>query len=308
MEKHIPVLLNESIEYLNIKKNGIYVDCTLGRAGHSSQILSKLEDGKLFSIDQDETAILEGTEKLKQIKNNFKILEGNFINISAMLAMQKIFKVDGILYDLGVSSPQFDVAERGFSYRFDGPLDMRMDRANNHLTAHNIVNEYSQEKLEQILWNYGDEKFSRSIAKNIVNSRPINTTFELVAVIKKSLSVKILKQQKHPAKKTFQALRIKVNNEIEALESSLEQSLHLLNPKGRVVVITFQSLEEKVVKNIFKKYTLDEQQFYLNNIPFEIESSKEFKLLFKKPLKPTKTEVENNNRSHSAKLWVIEKK
>ncbi|ATZ18079.1 16S rRNA (cytosine(1402)-N(4))-methyltransferase RsmH [Mesoplasma melaleucae] len=308
MEKHIPVLLNESIKYLNIKENGIYVDCTLGRAGHSSLILRKLKNGKLFSIDQDETAILEGTEKLKQIGSNFKILEGNFINISAMLAMQGIFKVDGILYDLGVSSPQFDVAERGFSYRYDGPLDMRMDRTNNSLTAYKIVNDYSQEELEQILWNYGDEKFARSIAKNIISSRPINTTFELVAVIKKSLPAKILKQQKHPAKKIFQALRIKVNNEMEALESSLEQSIHLLNPKGRVVVITFHSLEEKVVKSIFKKYTLDEQQFYLSNIPFEIESSKEFKLLFKKPLKPTETEVENNNRSHSAKLWVIEKK
>ncbi|AAT75753.1 cell membrane substrate S-adenosyl-methyltransferase [Mesoplasma florum L1] len=308
MEKHIPVLLKESIEYLNIKENGIYVDCTLGRAGHSSEILKKLKDGKLFSIDQDETAILEGTEKLTKISNNFKILEGNFVNISAMLAMQGIFEVDGILYDLGVSSPQFDVAERGFSYRFDGPLDMRMDRANNSLTAHKIVNEYTQEELEQILWNYGDEKFARSIAKNIILSRPINTTFELVSVIKKSLPAKILKQQKHPAKKTFQALRIRVNNEMETLESSLEQSLNLLKPKGRVVVITFHSLEEKVVKNIFKKYTLDEQQFYLSNLPYEIESSKDFKLLFKKPLKPTNTEVENNNRSHSAKLWVIEKK
>ncbi|ASZ09166.1 16S rRNA (cytosine(1402)-N(4))-methyltransferase RsmH [Mesoplasma chauliocola] len=308
MEKHVPVLLEESIKYLNIKPDGIYVDCTLGRAGHSSEILKRLKQGKLFSIDQDETAIIEGTEKLSKVSDNFKILRGNFANISAMLAIEGIFGVDGILYDLGVSSPQFDVAERGFSYRFDGPLDMRMDRTNNSLTAHEIVNNYSHTEIEKILWNYGDEKFARSIAKNIVNSRPINTTFELVSVIKKSLPFKILNQQKHPAKKTFQALRIKVNNEMDALENSLEQSIQLLNPKGRVVVITFHSLEEKVVKEIFKKYTLDEQQYYLNNLPYELESTKDYKLLFKKPLKPTEKEVEDNNRSHSAKLWVIEKK
>ncbi|WP_026389546.1 16S rRNA (cytosine(1402)-N(4))-methyltransferase RsmH [[Acholeplasma] multilocale] len=308
MEQHIPVLLNESIEMLNVKPDGIYVDCTLGRGGHSSEILKKLTSGKLYSIDQDPTAIKEGTEKLSKISNNFEILEGNFLNISALLSLKGVFAVDGILYDLGVSSPQFDVPERGFSYRFDGPLDMRMDTVNNSLTAHTIVNEYSEEDLKKIFWNYGDEKFAPSIAKNIIANRPINTTFELVDVIKMSLPQKVLKLPKHPAKKVFQALRIYVNNEIEVLKDSLRQGLSLLNPQGRISVITFHSLEEKIVKEIFKEVTISERDAVIASLPMEIESDTEFKLVIRKPIKASKTELENNRRSHSAKLWVIEKK
>lgn len=308
MNKHTPVLLKESIDYLNIKSNGIYVDCTLGRAGHSSEILKYLTNGKLFCIDQDLTAIEEGRSRLLKINNNFQILTGNFKDIAMMLALNNTFSVDGILYDLGVSSPQFDVPERGFSYRFDGPLDMRMDTFNNLLTAEIIINTYSQDQLENILWKYADEKFARSIVKNIIESRPLKSTFELVDVIKKSLPSKILKLPKHPAKKTFQALRIAVNDEFETLKNSLEQSLELLNQHGRIVVITFHSLEEKIVKEVFKKETLDEQKYFLNNLPYEVESTKEFKLVLSKPLKPNKKELEENRRSHSAKLWVIEKK
>ncbi|PPE04492.1 16S rRNA (cytosine1402-N4)-methyltransferase [Entomoplasma ellychniae] len=308
MNKHIPVLLKESIDYLNIKKDGVYVDCTLGRGGHSSEILKKLTSGMLYCIDQDVTAIEEGKNKLSKISSRFKILESNFKDIAMMLALNNVLKVDGILYDLGVSSPQFDIPERGFSYRFNGPLDMRMDIVNNPVTAETILNTYSQEDLEKILWNYADEKFARSIVKNIIQARPISTTFELVDIVKKSLPAKVLNSPKHPAKKTFQALRIAVNDEFESLKQSLQQSLVLLKQKGRIVVITFHSLEEKIIKEVFKKETLDEQKYFLNNLPFAFESDKQFKLVITKPLKPSKTELEKNKRSHSAKLWVIEKK
>ncbi|AUF83473.1 16S rRNA (cytosine(1402)-N(4))-methyltransferase RsmH [Mesoplasma syrphidae] len=308
MEQHIPVLLFESVDMLNIKPNGIYVDCTLGRGGHSSEILKRLTTGKLYSIDQDPTAIKEGKAKLSNISNNFHILEGNFLNIAALLSIKGIFKVDGILYDLGASSPQFDVPERGFSYRFDGPLDMRMDTINNSLTAAKVVNEYSEEELKKILWNYGDEKFAPSIARNICNSRPIDTTFKLVEIIKKSMPQKELKKPKHPAKKTFQALRIYVNNEIEVLKDSLRQGLELLNRQGRISVITFHSLEEKIVKEIFKEVTFSKQDQVLASLPIEIQSNSKFKLVIKKPIKASNDELNQNRRSHSAKLWVIEKK
>ncbi|WP_027063361.1 16S rRNA (cytosine(1402)-N(4))-methyltransferase RsmH [Mesoplasma seiffertii] len=308
MEQHIPVLLAESIEMLNIKPTGIYVDCTLGRGGHSSEILKRLTSGKLYSIDQDPTAIEEGKARLTAISNNFEILEGNFLNLEALLSIKGVFEVDGILYDLGVSSPQFDVPERGFSYRFDGPLDMRMDPVNNLLTAAKVVNEYSEEDLKKIFWTYGDEKFAPSIARNICNSRPVNTTFELVEIIKRSMPQKELKKPKHPAKKTFQALRIFVNNEIEVLKDSLRQGLNLLKPQGRISVITFHSLEEKIVKEIFKEVTVSEQDHFLASLPIEVESNSQFRLVIKKPIKATTTELNKNRRSHSAKLWVIEKK
>ncbi|PPE06265.1 16S rRNA (cytosine(1402)-N(4))-methyltransferase RsmH [Mesoplasma corruscae] len=308
MNKHIPVLLKESIDYLNIKKDGVYVDCTLGRGGHSSEILKKLTSGMLYCIDQDATAIEDGENNLSKISSRFKILQSNFKDIAMMLALNNVLKVDGILYDLGVSSPQFDIPKRGFSYRFNGPLDMRMDIVNNPVTAETILNTYSQEELEKILWNYADEKFARSIVKNIIQARPISTTFELVDIVKKSLPAKVLNSPKHPAKKTFQALRIAVNDEFESLKQSLQQSLVLLKQKGRIVVITFHSLEEKIIKEVFKKETLDEQKYFLNNLPFAFESDKQFKLVITKPLKPSKTELEKNKRSHSAKLWVIEKK
>ncbi|UWD35240.1 16S rRNA (cytosine(1402)-N(4))-methyltransferase RsmH [Mycoplasma cottewii] len=309
MQEHIPVLLKESIEYLNIKPDGIYVDCTLGRAGHSSEILKKLSDkGMLYCFDQDKQAIEKSEDKLKQISSNFKIIESNFSNISVQLALNNVFSVDGILYDLGVSSPQFDIAERGFSYRFDGPLDMRMDRANNKLTAHEIVNTYSETQIADILFRYGDESNARKIAKQIINSRPINSTLQLVEVIKKALPQKVLKQQKHPAKKTFQALRIYVNNELNALQESITQALELLNKKARICVITFHSLEEKIVKNSFNSVTNYKQEQILSSLPIHVESDSNYRLIVKKPIKPTNEELENNKRSHSAKLWVIEKK
>ncbi|WP_434335506.1 16S rRNA (cytosine(1402)-N(4))-methyltransferase RsmH [Mycoplasma capricolum subsp. capricolum] len=308
MDKHIPVLLDESIKYLNIKPNGIYVDCTLGRAGHASEILKRLnQNGFLYAIDQDKTAIDQAKEKLEKISNNFFLIQGNFSNLSALLAINHIFSVDGILYDLGVSSPQLDIGSRGFSYRIDGPLDMRMDITNNNLTADIIINQYSETQIEDILFKYGEESFAKSIAKKIVLSRPINSTLQLVEVIKSALPQKVLKQKKHPAKKTFQALRIFINNELIVLENSLKQALDLLNSKGRICVITFHSLEEKIVKNIFNSSTNYFQEQLFNNLPIKANLNSQFKLVIKKPIKPSLLELENNHRSHSAKLWVIEK-
>ncbi|WP_434328908.1 16S rRNA (cytosine(1402)-N(4))-methyltransferase RsmH [Mycoplasma capricolum subsp. capricolum] len=308
MDKHIPVLLDESIKYLNIKPNGIYVDCTLGRAGHASEILKRLnQNGFLYAIDQDKTAIDQAKEKLEKISNNFFLIQGNFSNLSALLAINHIFSVDGILYDLGVSSPQLDIGSRGFSYRIDGPLDMRMDITNNNLTADIIINQYSETQIEDILFKYGEESFAKNIAKKIVLSRPINSTLQLVEVIKSALPQKVLKQKKHPAKKTFQALRIFINNELIVLENSLKQALDLLNSKGRICVITFHSLEEKIVKNIFNSSTNYFQEQLFNNLPIKANLNSQFKLVIKKPIKPSLLELENNHRSHSAKLWVIEK-
>ncbi|QVK05694.1 16S rRNA (cytosine(1402)-N(4))-methyltransferase RsmH [Mycoplasma mycoides] len=307
MDKHIPVLLKESIEYLNIKPDGIYVDCTLGRAGHSSEILKNLDQkGFLYAIDQDQIAIDQAKEKLEQINNNFLLIQGNFSNLSALLAINHVFNVDGILYDLGVSSPQIDIPSRGFSYKMDGPLDMRMD-LNSTLTAHQVINTYSESQISEILFKYGEESFSKSISKKIVESRPINSTLELVEIIKSALPQKVLKQKKHPAKKTFQALRIYINNELIALENSLKQALDLLNSKARICVITFHSLEEKIVKNIFNNSTNYYQEQLLSNLPIKANLNSKFKLVIKKPIKPSLLELEQNHRSHSAKLWVIEK-
>ncbi|QEH62105.1 S-adenosyl-methyltransferase MraW [Spiroplasma chinense] len=310
-QKHISVLLNESIGLLNIKSEGIYVDCTLGRAGHSVEILKKLDKGHLYAIDQDLEAIKESEKKLNEVSSNFTILEGNFADIKAMLAIQGVKKVDGILYDLGVSSPQFDEGSRGFSYRFDATLDMRMDVNNNTLTAKKIVNNYDEKQLANIFFKYGDEKFSFAIAKNIIKAREvkeIDSTFELVDIIKKSLPQKVLKQKKHPAKKVFQALRVYVNNELEVLKKSLIQSLELLQKDGHLVVITFQSHEEKIIKDLFKAKTTNEQDKFLSKLPIAgLETKKEFELVIKKPVLPSEEELEYNRRSHSAKLWAIKK-
>ncbi|AVP49019.1 16S rRNA (cytosine(1402)-N(4))-methyltransferase RsmH [Williamsoniiplasma luminosum] len=308
MEKHTPVLLAESIKYLNLQPNGIYVDCTLGRGGHSSEILKHLDNGVLYAIDQDPTAIAESQTKLAATLKNFHILNGNFSNIASLLALKNVFQVDGILYDLGVSSPQFDVGERGFSYRFDGPLDMRMDTVHNQLTAEKVINQKSEEELCQIFWQYGDEKFARQIASSIIKTRPLKTTFELVDVIKQSLPQKVLKQKGHPAKKVFQALRIYVNDEINVLKTSIEQSLKLLKSKGRIVIITFHSLEEKIVKESFKAATISGMESVISKLPIEVKNDTQFSLIIKKPIVPKNTEIENNNRAHSSKMWVIEKK
>lgn len=309
--KHITVLLNEAVDGLNIKPDGTYVDCTLGGGGHSGLILSKLsENGKLYSFDQDITAINFNKDKFKEENELGKInfIKSNFRNISEELNKRNILGVDGILYDLGVSSPQFDNADRGFSYNYNAPLDMRMDQSQS-LTARDVVNDWSYEQLVRIFFRYGEEKFAKSIARRIEKVRqqtPIETTGQLVDLIKEAIPAKARRKGGHPAKKTFQAIRIAVNDELGALEESLEQALDLLNPGGRISVITFQSLEDRLVKVMFKQKTsLPELPPGLPVIP---DSQKvEYKLITRKPIVPSEDEITHNNRAHSAKLRIIEK-
>ena len=309
--KHITVLLNEAVDGLNIKPDGTYVDCTLGGGGHSGLILSKLsENGKLYSFDQDITAINFNKDKFKKENELGKInfIKSNFRNISEELNKRNISGVDGILYDLGVSSPQFDNADRGFSYNYDAPLDMRMDQSQS-LTARDVVNDWSYEQLVRIFFRYGEEKFAKSIARRIEKVRqqtPIETTGQLVDLIKEAIPAKARRKGGHPAKKTFQAIRIAVNDELGALEESLEQALDLLNPGGRISVITFQSLEDRLVKVMFKQKTsLPELPPGLPVIP---DNQKvEYKLITRKPIVPSEDEITHNNRAHSAKLRIIEK-
>ena len=309
--KHITVLLNEAVDGLNIKPNGTYVDCTLGGGGHSGLILSKLsENGKLYSFDQDITAINFNKDKFKEENELGKInfIKSNFRNISEELNKRNISGVDGILYDLGVSSPQFDNADRGFSYNYDAPLDMRMDQSQS-LTARDVVNDWSYEQLVRIFFRYGEEKFAKSIARRIEKVRqqtPIETTGQLVDLIKEAIPAKARRKGGHPAKKTFQAIRIAVNDELGVLEESLEQALDLLNPGGRISVITFQSLEDRLVKVMFKQKTsLPELPPGLPVIP---DNQKvEYKLITRKPIVPSEDEITHNNRAHSAKLRIIEK-
>lgn len=305
--KHYSVLLNESIEMLNIKSDGIYVDCTLGGGGHSLEIVKKLKAGHLYAFDQDTYAISKAQSRLQGYEDKYTIINTNFSNIRSSLQDLGIEHVDGIIYDLGVSSFQFDIPERGFSYRFDGPLDMRMDQ-NANLSAYDVINDYSENDLKRILYEYGEEKFAPSIARTIVKARsikPIETTFELVEVIKKALPASVLRKSGHPAKQTFQALRIEVNGELDVLKNSLEDAIKLLNIGGRVVVITFQSLEDRIVKQMFKKYTtLDVPK----GLPFIPDYMKvEYKLVNNKVILPSEKELEENNRSHSAKMRGIEK-
>ena len=309
--KHITVLLNEAVDGLNIKPDGTYVDCTLGGGGHSGLILSKLsENGKLYSFDQDITAINFNKDKFEEENELGKInfIKSNFRNISEELNKRNILGVDGILYDLGVSSPQFDNADRGFSYNYDAPLDMRMDQSQS-LTARDVVNDWSYEQLVRIFFRYGEEKFAKSIARRIEKVRqqtPIETTGQLVDLIKEAIPAKARRKGGHPAKKTFQAIRIAVNDELGVLEESLEQALDLLNPGGRISVITFQSLEDRLVKVMFKQKTsLPELPPGLPVIP---DSQKvEYKLITRKPIVPSEDEITHNNRAHSAKLRIIEK-
>ena len=310
MEKpynHISVLLNESIQQLNIKKNGVYVDCTLGGGGHSSDILKRIPNGHLYAFDQDSFAINTADEKLKKIASNYTLINENFVNIKVALEEENVYGVDGILYDLGVSSFQLDIPERGFSYRFDGPLDMRMDQTA-ELDAYTVVNTYDEKSLVRILFEYGEEKFARLIARKIVSERekkPIETTLELVEIIKKALPASALRNSSHPAKQTFQAIRIEVNHELDILKKALEDGLSLLNKNGRMVVITFHSLEDRIVKKLFKEKTTLQLPKDLPYIPegYEIE----FKLINSKVILPSESEISNNLRSHSAKMRVIEK-
>ena len=308
MGKHIPVLLNETITGLNIKPDGIYVDLTLGRGGHSGEILKQLQKGHLYGVDQDEVAIEESRRYLETISNNFTLIRKNFSFLDEIMKDNNIEYADGILMDLGVSSPQFDEGDRGFSYREDARLDMRMDQRN-PLTAYDIVNSYSLDEIFKILRDYGEEKFAYSIAKNIVKAReskPIETTFQLVEIIKKSKPMKELAKAGHPAKQSFQALRIAVNDELNVLQIALKKALKALRPNGgRLAVITFHSLEDRIVKNVFKDAAVSEGNRY--DIPALVEE-KEYQLVTRKPIVANEQELENNHRSISAKLRIIERK
>jgi len=304
---HISVLLKESIDSLSIKENGIYVDCTLGYAGHSSEILKRIKSGHLFAFDQDQEAINASNKKLSEIGNNYTIIKSNFVNLKEKLKELDINEVDGILFDLGVSSPQLDDDYRGFSYHNNAKLDMRMDRDSN-FSAWDIINTYSEKDLSRIIFEYGEEKYANSIARNIVrkrNEKTIDTTFELVDIIKNSMPERA-KRDKHPARKTFQAIRIETNHELEILESSMKDALSMLKVGGILSVITFHSLEDRIVKNVFKEVTkIDEKVKGLPNIPEEYLP--DFELVNHKAIIPSLEELELNNRSRSSKLRVIKR-
>lgn len=301
---HYSVLLNESIDLLNIKENGIYVDCTLGYAGHSKEILKRLKNGFLYAFDQDMEAIKYSEEELKKISNNFEIIHANFSSLKSELEKRGIDHVDGILFDLGFSSPQIDNESRGFSFMKDAALDMRMDQTNKK-SAYDVVNNYNLEDLTNIFYKYAEEKYSRSIAKNIISSRPINTTLELVDVIKKSVPVSYA-LTRHPERVIFQAIRIEVNNELGVLESTLPDAINLLNKDGRIAVITFHSLEDRIVKHIFKSNSeVPDIVKGLPDIPDEYKPK--IKLINKKPIVASDKEINENSRSKSAKLRVIER-
>lgn len=309
--KHVTVLLNEAVAGLNVHPDGTYVDATLGGGGHSSAILNQLTTGRLYSFDQDQTAIKYNQQHLKKFINDGRsiLIEDNFRNLETALSKNGVKSVDGVVYDLGVSSPQFDDAQRGFSYKLDAPLDMRMNQQQ-ALSAMNVVNEWPYEKLVKILYRYGEERFAKQIARKIERrreSKPIKTTFELVNVIKEAIPVAARRHGGHPAKKTFQAIRIAVNDELGALEDSLEQALELLNVGGRISVITFQSLEDRLVKTMFHEQVslADELPPGLPVIPPEMQPK--FKLINKKPILPSQEELADNHRAHSAKLRIIER-
>ena len=302
---HKSVLLNEVIANMNIKEDGIYVDATLGFGGHSSSILKEIKKGFLFAFDQDEEAISSSYERLSKSYDNFLIIKDNFVNMRKRLMEQNVSCVDGILFDLGVSSPQLDETYRGFSYHNDARLDMRMDR-NNKLSAYEVVNDYDEDDLARIIYNYGEEKYAKSIARNIVKYRKnknIETTLELVDIIKSSMPYKAMRDT-HPAKRTFQAIRIEVNDELNVLKSALEQALDLLKVNGRICVITFHSLEDRIVANTFKRYS--EVDSNVANLPYIPEEYlPKFKVVGK--FTPSKEEISENNRARSAKLRVIER-
>lgn len=307
--KHIPVLLNETIYGLNIKEDGVYVDCTLGGGGHASEILKNLsENGHLYCFDQDDYAIKRGEAALKEVGNpNFTIIKSNFCNISEELKKYGITKIDGVIYDLGVSSFQFDMGDRGFSYNKDAKLDMRMDK-NQYLTAYEIVNYYSYEDLKKIFYEYGEEKYGASIAKKICHARDkklIETTVELADIVTSSLPAYERRKAGHPAKQVFQALRIAVNDELNVLEKSLKSALSLLNKGGRCEVISFHSLEDRIVKQTFKD-AVDVK--IPKGLPIkDNDIIRKYKLINNKPITASSSELLANNRAHSAKLRIIEK-
>ncbi len=302
---HVSVLLNESIEYLNLKEDSVIVDCTLGYGGHSSNVLKEIKKGFLFAFDQDEEAIKFSNKRLSEIASNYEIIYSNFVNIKKELEKRNVKEVDGILYDLGVSSPQLDQADRGFSFHNDAVLDMRMDK-NQSLSALTVVNEYSLADLIRIFRDYGEEKYASGIAKKIVDYRSnkeIRTTGELVDIIKTGVPEKY-RREHHPARKVFQAIRIEVNHELDVFESSLKQALDLIKIGGRICVITFHSLEDRICKNIFKEVSsVPKELAGLPIIPEEYQPR--YKVIAN--IAPTNTEIDENIRSRSARLRVIER-
>lgn len=304
---HISVLLEEAISSLNLREDSIIVDATLGYGGHSSNILKRIKSGHLFAFDQDSEAIKHSTDRLNKIGTNFTIIKSNFVFMKEELEKLNVTKVDGVLFDLGVSSPQLDNKERGFSYHQDAKLDMRMDQSKD-FSAYDVVNTYKKEELANIFKRYGESKFANNIAKKIVEYREkknIETTLELVEVIKTAVPMKF-RIDKHPARQIFQAIRIEVNNELDIIENSLSQALDLIKVGGRVSVITFHSLEDRIVKRYFKEKTsIDKKVQGLPNIPKEYLP--DFKLVSTKAIVPSEDELEKNPRARSAKLRVIER-
>ena len=303
---HKSVLLSESISNLNIKNGGVYVDATLGFGGHSSEILKKNKKGRLICFDQDNEAINYSKEYLSKFGDNFTIIKSNFVNMKSELNKLGITKVDGILFDLGVSSVQLDEAERGFSFHKDAKLDMRMNQEQD-LSAYEVVNTYSFKDLVRILTKYGEEKYASSIARNIIKYREkknIETTMELSEIVNSSVPMKV-RREKNPSRKTFQAIRIEVNNELEVLSSALEQAIDLLDINGRICVITFHSLEDRIVKQTFKKYSEVDKMF--KDLPEIPEEYKPILKLIGKSITPGNNELEENNRSRSSRLRVAEK-
>ncbi|UXS56846.1 16S rRNA (cytosine(1402)-N(4))-methyltransferase RsmH [Staphylococcus delphini] len=308
MFHHISVLLKETVDQLNIKEDGVYVDCTLGGAGHSQYLLNQLSDeGRLIAIDQDMTAINHAKEKLQQDLHKVTFVHNNFRNLANILAELNIDKVDGILYDLGVSSPQLDVPERGFSYQHNAKLDMRMDQTQ-PLSAYEVVNTWSYEALVKIFFRYGEEKFSKQIARKIEARRqqqPIETTFDLVECIKEGIPAKARRKGGHPAKRVFQAIRIAVNDELAAFEDSLEQAIDHVKVNGRISVITFHSLEERLCKQIFQEY--EKGPDVPRGLPVLPEAyTPKLKRVNRKPIVADATDLEDNHRARSAKLRVAE--
>ena len=308
--EHVSVLLNECIEGLNIKSDGVYADCTLGGGGHSSQIVKRLSDnGMLIGIDQDSNAIAAASERLKDY-TNVKYVHDNFSNIENIIESLDLGQesVDGFLLDLGVSSHQLDEAERGFSYNHDAPLDMRMD-IRSPLSAYKVVNEYSMDELNRIIREYGEERWAKRIAQFIVQEReikPIETTFELVSVIKKAVPKGARADGPHPAKRTFQAIRIEVNNELGILEDTINSMVDILKSGGRICIITFHSLEDRIVKNVFR--ILENPCTCPRDFPICVCGKKpKVKVITRKPIAPSKEELEVNHRSRSAKLRIVEK-
>lgn len=305
LANHVSVLLQEAIVGLDLKENGIYVDATLGGGGHAEAILKHLPKGHLFAFDQDEFALAYAKERLSTY-DNVTYIKANFREIQERLAELGITEIDGIVYDLGVSSFQFDIPERGFSYQHDSRLDMRMDQSQS-LSAYDVVNRFDEQAIAEILFRYGEESYGRNIARAIVKARtiaPIETTFRLVEVVKSALPMKELVKKGHPAKQTFQAIRIAVNDELAAFESSLEQAIALLKPEGRISVITFHSLEDRIAKTVFRTHS---EINLPKDLPIIIKEKPPLRLINKHVILPTESELVDNLRAHSAKLRIAAK-